>query len=168
LIQKQRPAGHFTMIGNEMFRDTRLNLTDRGLLSTLLSLPDTWDFTIKGLVEILPDGRSRIRQSLKKLEDLGYLTIIQERTSNGEFRGNTIEVRSQLNSPLSENPTADNPTADNQTQYNKYKYNTIINIKNNNSKPKYSFQNFNQRAYSSDDYEMLEKKMRENKKREPP
>lgn len=34
----------------------------------MLSLPDNWDFSIKGLTSILPDGYTKISTSLKNLK----------------------------------------------------------------------------------------------------
>ena len=56
-----------------MLRDMRLGVTERGLLLTMLSLPDNWNFSIKGLSRILPDGCAKIGTALHNLEAAGYL-----------------------------------------------------------------------------------------------
>ena len=170
---------NYTRIGNEVFKDERLSLVDRGLLSTLMSLPDTWEFTISGMEKILPDGRERIKQSLKRLEEFGYLSITQERNSNGEFEGNRIEVRSQMETPLADLPSADypltdkpqaeNPTSGKPSADNPYKYKNINNTINNNNRTgsmfsercisKNRFLDFDQRSYSQEKYEEIERKM---------
>ena len=63
----------FTVLASSMFSDRNLNLKDRGLLATMMSLPDDWDFSIKGLASILSDGERAIRCSLLRLEEEGYL-----------------------------------------------------------------------------------------------
>ena len=63
----------FTMIHNAMVRDKELGFHERGLLLTMLSLPDTWDFSIRGLMAISTDGYTKISNSLKILEKRGYL-----------------------------------------------------------------------------------------------
>ena len=45
----------------------------KDFLGTMFSLPDTWNFSIKGLASILPNGESSVKSSLRKLEELGYL-----------------------------------------------------------------------------------------------
>ena len=55
------------MVSKEILKDSRLKLRERGLLVTLLSLKDDWDFSIRGLAAILPDGRDAIDKSFKKL-----------------------------------------------------------------------------------------------------
>lgn len=70
---KKKVSKDFTTIYNTMIRDMNLGATERGVLLTMLSLPDNWDFSIKGLTSILPDGYTKISTSLKKLEKAGYL-----------------------------------------------------------------------------------------------
>ena len=40
---------------------------------TMLSLPDNWEFSGRGLAAILPDGRDKVFSSLRRLEEHGYL-----------------------------------------------------------------------------------------------
>lgn len=81
---KKRVSKDFTTIHNTMIRDMNLGATERGVLLTMLSLPDNWDFSIKGLTSILPDGYTKISTSLKKLEKAGYL-IRQRVYSDGKI-----------------------------------------------------------------------------------
>lgn len=78
-ILKNKTPGSFVMIGKDILKNTDLKLVDRGMLATLLSLPDKWDFSIVGLAKILPEGKSAIQTSLSRLEHSGYLTRTQER-----------------------------------------------------------------------------------------
>jgi hypothetical protein len=70
---KKKITRDFTTIHNTMLRDMRLGATERGLLLTMLSLPDNWNFSIKGLARILPDGYTKIATALKNLAKNGYL-----------------------------------------------------------------------------------------------
>lgn len=70
---KKKITRDFTTIHNTMLRDMRLGATERGLLLTMLSLPDNWNFSIKGLCSILPDGYTKIATALKNIEKSGYL-----------------------------------------------------------------------------------------------
>lgn len=76
---------NFTMISNNILRDKELCLKDRGLLCTLCSLPDKWNFSIAGLCAIVPDGKESITNSLNRLEQLGYLIRSTHRDSSGKF-----------------------------------------------------------------------------------
>jgi hypothetical protein len=63
----------YTLVENSCLRDKELDIPERGLLVTMLSLPDSWDFSGIGLTSILPCGKSKVFTSLKKLEKSGYL-----------------------------------------------------------------------------------------------
>lgn len=62
----------------------------------LLSLPDTWNYSVRGLSSITPDGVDGVLTALKELERLGYLERNQQRESIpvGAFAG--YAVRSWL------------------------------------------------------------------------
>lgn len=74
----------FTIINNKILRDNRLGSSERGLLVTMLSLPDGWSFSIRGLAQILPDGITKISNGLNKLESLNYLRH-ERRYKNGRI-----------------------------------------------------------------------------------
>ena len=46
----------YTVMSNHHLRNTELSLKAKGLLSLMLSLPDNWDYTTKGLARICKDG----------------------------------------------------------------------------------------------------------------
>ena len=46
----------FTIMSNHHLRNTELSLKAKGLLSLMLSLPEDWDYTTKGLAHICKDG----------------------------------------------------------------------------------------------------------------
>lgn len=64
----------FTIMSNHHLRNTELSLKAKGLLSLMLSLPEDWDYTTKGLAHICRDGVDSITTALKELERHGYLT----------------------------------------------------------------------------------------------
>lgn len=70
---KRKIVTGFTTIQNDFLRDRTLGFTERGLLVTMLSLPDNWDFSAVGLASIVPDGKAKTYACLKKLETAGYL-----------------------------------------------------------------------------------------------
>lgn len=70
----------FTVVHNEFIRDKSLGLTARGLLLTMLSMSDSFSFSIKGLASIVPDGETKVSSALKELERCGYLRTEFERT----------------------------------------------------------------------------------------
>ena len=49
----------YTVMANHHLRNTALSLKAKGLLSLMLSLPDDWDYTLKGLAKICRAGRDK-------------------------------------------------------------------------------------------------------------
>ncbi|MCR5388002.1 MAG: helix-turn-helix domain-containing protein [Lachnospiraceae bacterium] len=84
-IFKNKTQNNFTMISNNIFRDKDLSMKDRGVLCTLFSLPDGWNFSISGLCTIVSDGYDSLTSSVRRLEELGYLERTKTRDSNGKF-----------------------------------------------------------------------------------
>lgn len=123
---------NFTVIDNGIFRDKNLSLKARGLLTTMLSLPEEWDYTVEGLCVILKEGKSSIRSALTELEKYGYLVRKRVRNEKGQLLNNEYFVyeKPQKNKeisafePKSENPTLDNPILENRTQLNKKELST--------------------------------------------
>ena len=61
----------FTVIANCVFKDRTLSAKAKGLLAEILSLPETWDYTLKGLTYLFYDGLDSVRQGIKELEEHG-------------------------------------------------------------------------------------------------
>lgn len=111
-VLKNKTQGRYVNVCKSILENKSLSLRDRGMLVTLLSFPDNWDFSIAGLTKILPDGKSSVSASIDRLIQLGYLTKEQERTSLGKFGMNVIEVHETPISPLPEKPPTENRVTD--------------------------------------------------------
>ena len=61
-------TGNYTVMSNYHFKDKSISLKAKGLLSQMLSLPDDWDYTLKGLASINKEGKDAIRSAIKELE----------------------------------------------------------------------------------------------------
>ena len=66
---------NYTTMSNYHLRDKELSLKAKGLLSVMLSLPDTWDYSIAGLASICKEGMESIKNTLKELKDHDYLVV---------------------------------------------------------------------------------------------
>jgi len=75
----------FTVMSNHHLRNVSLSLKAKGLLSLMLSLPDNWDYTTKGLAHICKDGVDSISSAIKELEKHGYLTRHRLRDAHGRL-----------------------------------------------------------------------------------
>lgn len=63
----------YTVICNKVIRDENLSLKTLGLFVKMLSLPETWDFSVRGLAAICKDGEYAINHCLQQLEQFNYL-----------------------------------------------------------------------------------------------
>ena len=110
-----------------MAKDQRLNLTERGMLLTLLSLPPDWDFTVEGMTKILPDGRDRIRTAMNNLKKYGYVRRVQGRRGDGSFKSGHMKIYHRSfdmiefnEKPLSDSLSSENPTSGKEPQVNNH------------------------------------------------
>ena len=112
-VLKNKTQGNYVNVYKGIVTDRSLRLKDRGMLLTLLSLPDNWNFTAAGLEKILPDGKAAIYSSLDNLQKAGYLTKEQGRGEGGVFAANIIEIHETPCPPFTENPLPEKPSTEN-------------------------------------------------------
>jgi hypothetical protein len=109
----------FTIMSNHHLRNSTLSLKAKGLQSLMLSLPESWDFTTKGLACICKEGVDSITSALGELERHGYLTRRRLRDELGRLADIEYIIHEQpvepktpeaaTFSPKRENPRLDNP-----------------------------------------------------------
>lgn len=75
---------NYTVMSNEHLRDKRLSLKAKGLLSVMLSLPDTWDYSISGLVAICKESETAVKSTLNELKSCGYLVVTKKMPNETE------------------------------------------------------------------------------------
>ena len=121
----------YTVMSNHHLRNTELSLKAKGLLSLMLSLPENWDYTPKGLAAICKDGIDSISSCIRELEKHGY--IIRERMRNETGQLTTIEYTileqpkntpPEREKPIRENPVLDIPAQAEPIQENTAQLNT--------------------------------------------
>ena len=76
---------NYTVMANHHLRDKSLSLKAKGLLSLMLSLPEDWDYTTKGLARICRDGVDSIRSAVQELEQRGYVVRRRIRNEKGQL-----------------------------------------------------------------------------------
>ena len=135
---------NYTAMSNYHLRDKNLSLKAKGLLSVCLSLTDDWEYSVNGLAAISKEGRTAILNTLKELEDAGYVRREQPHRPDGTMgkveytifempmdrnpvpqsgtpaadkpiAGNLTSEKPQSGNPTADEPTADEPTAGNPT-----------------------------------------------------
>ena len=124
----------YTVMSNHHLRNPDLTLKAKGLLSQMLSLPENWDYTLKGLSSINKESIDAIRTAVWELEKAGYITRRQGRDEKGKMTAIEYTIFEQpqppqlenpttdnpvLENPMSDNPTTENPVSENPTQLNK-------------------------------------------------
>ena len=109
----------YTVMSNHHLRNKDLSLKAKGLLSQMLSLPEDWDFTLKGLSLINREQIDAIRAAVRELEQAGYIVRSRERDSQGRLRGADYIIYEQPQ-PVPDSPTLENPTLDTIEEASKY------------------------------------------------
>lgn len=103
----------YTVMANHHLRNKELSLKAKGLLSLMLSLPEGWDYTTKGLAMICKDGVDSICSTVRELENAGYIQRRRIRDSHGrlaEIEYTILERPAEMGtSPKRENPVLENP-----------------------------------------------------------
>ena len=131
-IEKTRD---YTVMSNYHLRDRSLSLKAKGLLSLMLSLPEDWDYTMKGLARICKDGIDSISGGIRELEAHGYLVRARVRNENGQLGSIEYTILEQpkepaqtpapvREKPIRENPIQVNPMLDAPIQENPAQLNT--------------------------------------------
>ena len=112
-IEKTRD---YTVMSNHHLRNTNLSLKAKGLLSLMLSLPEEWDYTTKGLARICKDGVDSICAGVRELEEQGYVIRERVRNPNGQLGSIEYTILEQPRPPEREKPERENPVLDNPEQ----------------------------------------------------
>ena len=101
----------YTVMANHHLKNKDLSLKSKGLLSQMLSLPEDWDYTLKGLSMINRESIDAIREAVRELERAGYIVRTRERNEFGHLKGTDYTIYekphlvvdpSEIKEPLSE------------------------------------------------------------------
>lgn len=142
-IVRVHKTSNFTVMSNYHFKERKMSLKAKGLLSLMLSLPDDWNYSISGLVTLSKDGKDSVMSALAELEKFGYLKRDRMINEKGQFDGIEYHIFEQ---PVKEKPVAgkrneekpimENPHAEkqpllntNQSKTKRYKKPNIENTK---------------------------------------
>ena len=132
-IEKTRD---YTVMSNHHLRNTELSLKAKGMLSLMLSLPEDWDYTTKGLARICKDGIDSICAGVRELEDAGYVVRERIRNENGQLGrieytileqprpAETKPGKPKPGKPKREKPILDKPVLEKPEQENPAQLNT--------------------------------------------
>ena len=116
---------NYTHMANYHFREKRMSLKAKGLLSLMLSLPDEWDYSVRGLAALSKDGKDSVMNTLTELEEFGYLKRTKVLDESGRFAGYDYDIfekphpkKPNSEKPCPENPDTEKPDTENPPQLN--------------------------------------------------
>ena len=106
----------YTVMSNHHLKNPELSLKAKGLLSMMLSFPDGWNYSERGLASICKEGVDAIHSAIKELESTGYMERHQLRGKGGRIVDTEYVIyekphTSDMDSPDTENPDMDSPDA---------------------------------------------------------
>ena len=126
----------YTVMSNHHLRNGKLSLKAKGLLSMMLSLPEDWNYTTRGLAKICKEGVDAIGGALRELETAGYIVRHQLRDRQGRISDTEYVIYEQPQpknpdtpqpdtaSPDTENPDMEKPDTEKPAELNIEKSNT--------------------------------------------
>lgn len=117
--------GNFTTVQNNIFRyqkeGKKLSPEAWGVYVFMLSLPEDWDFTIRGLEKVVNAGKNKIQRILKELVDAGFITRTQTQNNGlfGKMEYTILQTPSNVflnDSPCPQKPCPQKPYPQNPPQ----------------------------------------------------
>ena len=130
-------TNNYTVMANHHLKNKKLSLKAKGLLSMLLSLPDSWKHSIAGYASICKDGVDGVTAGIKELEENGYIIRKRLRNEKGHFaeveytilelpkvapnEENPVLETPNLENPILGKPELDKPILENPLLYNNTK-----------------------------------------------
>ena len=103
----------YTVMSNHHLRNANLSLKAKGLLSMMLSLPEDWNYTTRGLAKICKEGVDAIGAALRELEQAGYIVRHQKRDKSGRITDTEYVIYEQpqpdMSQPYPASPDTENP-----------------------------------------------------------
>ena len=83
---------NFTILNNTIFKDRCLSFKAKGILCLMMSLPEDWNYTLKGLAALSKDNIDSVRQGVNELKKAGYIVQHQVKDENGRWAESVYDV----------------------------------------------------------------------------
>lgn len=127
--ENHKEKGNFTQVSNALILDTRISSKAKLYLILMLSRPDTWKFSVDGLLRSIKEGKDALKSGLDELTEFGYLkkekrhikgrwdwdyTIIENPTDDPNIK----QENNQEEKPKNEKPETPKSPAKNKRQKN--------------------------------------------------
>ena len=102
----------YTVMSNHHLKNPDLSLKAKGLLSMMLSFPDGWNYSERGLASICKEGVDAIHSAIKELESTGYMERHQLRGKGGRIVDTEYVIYEKPHTPDMASPDKENPDMD--------------------------------------------------------
>ena len=79
----------YTLVPNQLFRDKRLTFKAKGLFVQIISLAESWNFSISGLAALSKESAHAIQSAIDELIEYGYLEWLKTTDDLGRY---SIEI----------------------------------------------------------------------------
>ena len=99
----------YTVMSNHHLKNPELSLKAKGLLSMMLSFPDGWNYSERGLASICKEGVDAIHSAIKELESTGYMERHQLRGKGGRIVDTEYVIYEKPHTPDMAPPDTENP-----------------------------------------------------------
>ncbi|MBO5969612.1 MAG: helix-turn-helix domain-containing protein [Clostridia bacterium] len=115
MVHREEHNEGFTIIDNAVLLNVNLSWEARGFFAYLLSLPDDWNFNVKGLAKQTGATEHTIKRLLRELQAEGYIKLTRHTDARGKVTrwswdiyeaGKTPETVQMLKSPQVETATS--------------------------------------------------------------
>ncbi|MBQ1297346.1 MAG: hypothetical protein IIY21_25095 [Clostridiales bacterium] len=112
MVNREDHNEHFTLVDNAVLQNVNLSWEARGFFAYLLSLPDDWSFSLRGLVKMTGASETVIRRLLDELKTYGYITMTRHTNEQGKFTSCTWDIyeKPSAKNHLSKKPQVDKTT----------------------------------------------------------
>lgn len=130
-VFREEKNENYTRISNHVFKDRNLSWKAKGILTSMLSLPDDWAYSMAGLATLASDGVDSTKSGLQELENHGYL-VRKPVKEKGKIKHWDYQIyeKPQLEKPKEKKPEKEKPPKENPTQLKNNKSTTKESITN--------------------------------------
>ena len=92
MVHREEHSENYTVIDNFVLQNINLSWEARGFLAYLLSLPNDWSFTVRGLVKQTGTSKSTILRLMNELKAAGYIKLEKHKDKDGRFTSSSWHI----------------------------------------------------------------------------
>lgn len=85
MVHREQHNESYTVIDNAVLQNVNISFEARGFLCYLLSLPNDWTFTVRGIVKQTGCSKSVILRLMDELKTAGYIKLERKQDKQGRF-----------------------------------------------------------------------------------